>query len=74
MSNIEGFDGPPELRAELEEIIARGPSLRGRLETGEQLKELQRRFAESMAVRGIDPEQVSQNAFDELHPRHTRRV
>lgn len=66
-------DMSPELVAELQEIEAAGPSLRGRLETGEQLKELQRRFAESMEARGIDPERVSQNAFDEVHPGHTRR-
>ena len=54
--------------------MAGGPSFQGRVETGEQLKRIQQRFAESAAARGVDLEQVSQNAFEEVHPGHTRRV
>jgi hypothetical protein len=63
----------PALRTDLDAIIANGPSLQGRLDTGEQLKELQQRFAESAAARGVDLEQVSQDAFEEIHPGRTRR-
>ncbi len=70
MDDLEHFNGRPGLKADLEAIVAKGPSLQGRLETGEQLKELQQRFAESAAARGVDFEQVSRNAFDEMHPGH----
>jgi predicted transposase YdaD len=73
MDDLQDFKDCPELKADLVAIIAKGPSLRGRLETGEQLKELQQRFAESAAARGVDFEQVSQNAFEEIHPGHARR-
>ena len=73
MDELQDVNGSPELKADLEAIIAMGPSLEGRLETGEQLKKLQQRFAESAAARGVDLEQVSQNAFEEIHPGRTRR-
>ncbi len=65
---------PAALRRDWEVIMAGRASLQRRVETGEQLKELQQRFAESAAARSIDFEQVSQNAFEEMHPGHTRRV
>ncbi len=69
-----GFqDLPAALRRDWEVIIAGGASLQGRVETGEQLKELQKRFVESAAARGVDLEQVSQNVFEDIHPGHTRR-
>ena len=73
MDELQDFDASPELKADLEAIIAKGPSLEGRLETGEQLKKLRQRFAESAAARGVDLEQVSQNAFEEIHPGRVRR-
>lgn len=74
MDELQDFDASPELKADLEAITATGPSLQGRLETSEQLKELQQRFAESAAARGVDLEQISQSAFEEIHPRGIRRV
>ena len=65
---------PAALRRDWQVIIAGRPSLQGRVETGKQLKRIQQRFAESAAARGVDLEQVSQNAFEEVHPGHTRRV
>lgn len=73
MDELQDFNGPDELKADLEAIIATGPSLQGGLETGGRLKELQQRFAESAAARDVDLEQVSQNAFEELHPGRIRR-
>jgi len=73
MYELQDFSGSPELKVDLETIIAKGASLEGRLETGEQLKELQQRLAESAVARGVDLEQVSQNAFEEIHPGRTRR-
>ena len=63
----------PELLADLMDIEAQGPSLSGRVEAGEQLLEMRERFAESAEARGVDFERVSQNAFEEMHPGHTRR-
>jgi predicted transposase YdaD len=73
MDGLQDFNGSPELKADLEAITAKRPSLEGRLETGEQLKKLQQRFAESAAARGVDLEQISQNAFEEMHPGGIRR-
>lgn len=67
-------DLPAALRRDWQVIMAGGPSFQGRVETGEQLKRIQQRFAESAAARGVDLEQISQNAFEEVHPGHTRRV
>ena len=74
MDELQDFNGPDELKADLQAIIATGPCLQGRLECGEQLKELQQLLSESAAARGVDLEQVSHNAFGEVHPGHTRRV
>ena len=67
-------DLPAALRRDWQVIMAGGASLQGRVETGEQLKKLQRRFAQSAAARGVDLEQLSQSAFEEIHPRRIRRV
>ncbi len=70
-SGLQGL--PAALRRDWEVIMAGGPSLQGRVKTAEQLKRIQQRFAESAAARRVDLEQVSQSAFEELHPGRIRR-
>ncbi len=71
--NDPSFQGmSPELLADLRAIESRGPSLEGRVKASEELKELQARFAKSAEARGVDLERVSESAFEEMHPGHTR--